>query len=524
MKKRIICFFVGMLLCIPMFANGNKETVAELTPTVPVRTDEVIVSVGADVASLSPWASTTQGRMSLLYTLYEYLAYYDSSSETGISGIIMKDYRQLDPYTYRISIYDYVYDHAGNHITANDVAYCFNEYRRLALSGLAHNVVDCSVVDEYTVDLKLATSTAGMLQNIICGQVPIVSQKAYEQSGDNMTNLPISTSPYKVTNYVSGSKIVVERTGNYWQKDTSKILPISQANVSKIVFQIITEPAMVSINLETGAIDIASNMTTNEASRFENKNGFKVECIDGTSIQFLYFNMSDDSVFKNNKTLRQGLCYAIDTQGLVKGVVNGAGTVAKALGNKICVDYNSAWENEPYYEYDLQKAKELIKVSGFDTTKKLSLLVANTAETKAIAQIVQAYLGQVGISVELNVYDSAMFKTLTQDSTSYDLLIDGKMSNDYVTTLSTTMVTLGKNVAINFAEDEYYASLVRAASESATHSAKTVEAYMQYSKDVVYCYALYTPQGFYAYDSLVTDLYVNYKGYVIPGACKYSWN
>ena len=112
--------------------------------------DEITVSVSSDIADLAPFSVTTNGRQSVLPTLYEYLAYYDPGTESGIRGILMKDFEVVDGFTFRIEIYDYIYDSAGNHITSEDVAYCFNTYHELGISGLAWIVDYCKVIDEYT--------------------------------------------------------------------------------------------------------------------------------------------------------------------------------------------------------------------------------------------------------------------------------------------------------------------------------------------------------------------------------------
>lgn len=100
----------------------------ETENTETVQAEEVSVAVSYDVSDLAPYSSATSGRLSVIQTLYEYLAYYDSASETGLSGILMKECERLDNYTMRVTIYDYIYDSAGNHLTANDVAFSFNTW------------------------------------------------------------------------------------------------------------------------------------------------------------------------------------------------------------------------------------------------------------------------------------------------------------------------------------------------------------------------------------------------------------
>lgn len=486
--------------------------------------DSIRVSVSTDIASLAPYAITSNGRNAILPTLYEYLAYYDSESETGIRGIIMKDYTMVNENTYDITIYDYVYDSAGNHITASDVAWCFNTYHDLGNSGLAYLMESCEVVDEYTVRLTIGTTQAGMLENILCGQVPIVSQAAYESSADEMTEDPVSTSPYVVTEYVSGSHVTLEKRDDYWQTDESLICDVSKANVDQIRFDIITEDSQVSLNLETDGIDVAQKMATIEAERFVDSDDYTCYASDDTNIYLLLFNMSENSVFQDNKELRQAICYAIDAAGISQGAANGTASVAKAVGNRMCVDYNPEWDNEPYYEYDEEKAQELLEASGFDTSRELELYTTSGSVNESMAQIIQAYLGNIGLTVNLNILDSAMFKTVSADPAGWDIMVDTRPSNDYVTTLASVLATFDNNVSINFVIDEEYSELAKTASSSTGHTEETVEAYMDYTKEAAYVYALITLENYYVTNNKVADVFVNFKGFVIPGACTYYVN
>ncbi len=487
--------------------------------------DEITINVSSDIADLAPFSVTTNGRQSVLPTLYEYLAYYDPNTESGIRGILMKDFEALDGFTFRIEIYDSIYDSAGNHITAEDVAWCFNTYHELGISGLAWLVDYCKPIDDYTVELKLMSDAAGQFENVICGQVPIVSKTAYENSPDGMTEKVVSTSPYIVDRYVSGSQLVVKKNPDYWQKDDSLILDVSRANAETITFNIITESSQTAINLETGAIDIAQKISSTEASRFidgeDADQGYHVFGTGDSNIYLLFFNMSEDSVFHDNQALRQAICYAIDTDGIVQGAAKGSAKALKAVGNPICVDYNPEWEQQDYYDYDVDKAQERMKESGYDVSKPLRIMCASTEMSQSISQIIQAYLMQIGIQTEIEVYDSALFSTYIADPTAWDMFVDTRMNNDYVTTLSSILARKGDTPAVNFCEDATLEQLAAEASGATGHSAETVEAYMQYTKEQAYVYGLMSITNYYVTNDKVADIFVNFKGLVVPGACRY---
>lgn len=488
--------------------------------------DEVAVSVGNEITDLAPWSSTSAGRTCVLPVIYEYLAFYDTTQENGVSGILMKEFEQIDDITYRITIFDYISDSAGNQVTAEDVAWCFTTWKEKGLSVKTKSMTSCTAVEDYVVEFVMTNDTVGEIQNIICGQVPIVSKAAYVASGDEMIENVISTAPYKVVEYVSGSHLIVEGRDDYWQTDKELILPNSRVNAGKITFRIITEKAQVAINLETNAVDIAPGMSYSEAKRFEEgggtSTGYRVFTTEDPNFYFITFNCSPGGLFEDNAALRQAICYAIDSQGLVQGVLNGAGEVNYAYGNPICADYNEAWSNQDYYGYNLEKAKKLLDESGFDKSQTIRMMSPSGDIPKTSAQIIQSYLMQIGINCEIMSYDQALFQTYKNADNEWDIMFDSKMSNDYVTSLTSTLIVDGDSKAINFVQDEKLQELASGVGTVSGHTEEKIDEYMSYIKDQCYVYALFHANNFYVTEDTLEDVFVNYKGTLIPGACVYS--
>lgn len=499
-------------------AVSNEETGDVET----VQAGEVSVAVSYDVSDLAPYSSATSGRLSVIQTLYEYLAYYDSDSETGLSGILMKECERIDDYTMRVTVYDYIYDSEGNHLTASDVAFSFNTWAEKGNSVKCKLLESCTVVDDYTVDIKLNTDSVGDIENMMCGLVPIVTQAAYESSDDGMIEHVVSTSPYIVTDYVSGSTLTVVKNDNYWQTDESLISPYSYANADKIVFHIVTEASQVSTNLETNVVDIAANMSSTEVSRFEGSEKYNVFAIAGTNFNWITFNCSEDGMFYNNPDFRKAICYAIDASGIVEGAFNGGAKVSKAYGNPECVDFNPEWNEEEYYEYDIEKAKELLESSGADTSQTIRIMYPSTAVNKSMAQIIQSYLLEIGLNCELLGYESALYQTYKTETGEWDIILDAVQSVDYVTSLASKLQVSGSTPTVCLVEDEKLQELVELVQTNAGHTEENIDAYMDYVKDQCYVYALCQENIYHVTESSVNGIVTNFKGWLLPGCATYT--
>lgn len=540
--KKVLSLVLATLLATTMIGCGNanvesttdqtdvKETQVELgsagdiseNTETSAQVEEVSVAISYDVSNLAPFTSATSGRLSLIQTLYEYLAYYDVDSDTGLSGILMKECEKIDNYTTRVTIYDYIYDSAGNHLTASDVAFSFNTWAEAGNSVKCKLLDSCTVVDEYTVDIKLNTDSVGDVENMMCGLVPIVTQAAYEASDDGMIEKVVSTSPYIVTDYVEGSTLTVEKNPNYWQTNEDLVSPFSHANADKIVFHIVTEASQVSTNLETDVVDIAANMASSEVGRFQNADGYNVYAIAGTNFNWITFNCSEEGMFYNNPDFRKAICYAIDANGIIEGVFNGGAKLSKAYANPECIDYNSEWDSEEYYEYNIEKAKELLVSSGADISKTIRIMYPQTTNNKSMAQIIQSYLLELGLNCELLGYESALYQTYKYEAGEWDIILDQKQSVDYVTSLASTLQVSGDTPAICLVNDEKMQDLAVLVQSNEGHTAENVNEYMEYVKEQCYVYAICQEKFYHVTESSVNGIVTNFKGWLLPGCSTFG--
>ncbi len=512
MKKIMSCVLIACLLlsCLCFRASADSVHVPEL-----------VVGIAYDVATLTPWDSASSGRLNLMQTVYEYMAYYDSTQACGMNGILMESYEKLDAYTSRVKIFDYIFDSAGNHMTADDVVFSFTAWRDNGKSVKCKLLDSVTKVDEYTVDIKLNADTVGDVENMLCGLVPVVTKAAYEASDDGMYAHVVSTSPYIVTEFVEGDHITVIRNESYWQTDDAKRAPMAAANADKITFKIIAETAQTSINLETNVIDAMCLMPSSEVGRFENNSDYTVESFGGSNFGWIAFNMDpEQGMFYDNLALRQAIAYAIDANAIVLGALNGRGQVPHAYANPECVDYNPDWDQQDYYGFDLAKAKELLSASGFDTSRPIRLMYTSGSAAKNSATIIQGLLMQLGVQTELLGYEAALFQTYKSEPGEWDIILDEIQSVDFVTSAASKLDN--RNPAANFVQDDTLQGLVETVMTNEGHTAENIEAYMNYIKDNCLIYAIYRPNTSYVAEKGISSIAYNFKGWPVPGAFEFT--
>lgn len=505
--------------------NGTTDT--EAPNTAASNTDgglsEITVGINAEVSDLSPFSAASNGRNSVLLTLYQPLG--DLKGVGGdLEGILMKSYNAVDVHTYDIEIYDYIYDTAGNHITSSDVVWSFNKAIEMATNTNTKFVESIEATGDYSVRLVLNSDFIGGFANVVKA-VYIVSQSAYEASPDEMAATPIGTTQYKVTEFVPGSTATFEKTNNYWQTDKNRLSMYSTANIDKITYKTIKEASQMSVALETGVIDMGISMDATEAKRFmeggESAKGFTVfDKVTNIGNQ-MYLSGNPNGPFYSSKELRQAVCYAIDKQGLIKGVLDGFGIPEYTFGGEMFSDFNPAWKDQDYYNFNVDKAKELLAQSGFNASQSsIRIMTDNSTMRNKVAQIIQAYLMQIGIKSEILQYDSALFNSYKSDPTQWDIMLDNTGSSDYLVT-----IWRGKFDARSYSSgttngwvDEKLQSLLLTALNEDTHTAENMDAFHQYFKEQAYGLGLFNNTVFTAATDNVESIVYDPKMFVyVPG-------
>lgn len=505
-------------------AAGATEAAA--TEAAPVVAHKVVVAIGADPADLSPYAGMSMGGIAVIKSLYEYLFEVDSMGGEA-KPLIAKSVQKVDDTTYDVTIFDYVTDSAGNKITASDVAWSYNTAMATGNYHPLGSIDSVTATGDYTVEFKMKSALAfGDLEKIMT-EAPIVSEKAYNDSPDKMATDPVSTSAYVVKEYVPGSSLTLEARADYWQTDPQYRTLFSQANVKTVVYQIITEPAQNAIALQTGTADISASVTSDDIAQFEEGGAYAdqftvFKFLDNLT-QVLTFNGSEKPF--QSKELRQAIAYAIDTKAMCEAVAPGSCAPSHTIGNANFGGYQTAWDSEPYYEFDLAKAKDLFAQSGYkagDLTFKM--LIQSDSKAALMAQIIASNLAELGITVNIDQEETAVYNQNVLDSSAWDMVINSAAGGDYAVSpwMLTYAAEMNNGTTSGFVTDDKLQSLLSTAASIDGFTPDNLTAFNEYQKDMVYSYGLLSFMNNVVSVKRITNIVRDTRGQIIPGACTYT--
>lgn len=507
--------------------EGSVAAADTQTAAAGGKADSVTVGILADPENMGPWSGMSMGRIAVLFTTYEYMI----TRENGVAyGVLAKNWEQSDAQTYQVELYDYIHDAKGNPLTAKDVVFSFESAIATKNYGKLSVIDSVTAVDDYNVEFKFNKALEiGEFENVML-ECAIVTQAAYEASPDQMATTPVGTSAYLVESYVPGSEIVMKDTGNYWQTDDSLVHGTSVHNVGEIRFSVITEASQHTVALQTGAVDISNGVPDTDISKFgeggEFSEGNAVGVVLDNLTYDVEYNMSDSSVFVNDENLRLALAYAIDKEGVNVGAFNGNGKAVKDFANATYTDYNPEWDSEGYYDYDVDKAKEYLAQSAYDG-RTLRLEYINSGMSEMIAQLLQAYWGQIGVTVELIGYDQMMGQQEQYNKEGFDILVKTTGSTDYIVNQwklcwdarDYREITGG---TANFVVDEKLDELMQAALSTETYGPESIEAFHDYLVEKCYGYGVVQGPVNIVHSSKIANVALDIRKQILPGACSYA--
>lgn len=233
---------------------------------------------------------------------------------------------------------------------------------------------------------------------------------------------PICTGPYAVESFSPTDACVVVRNDYYWD---------GEVPLDRVTLKCIDDQTTRSMALQTGEIDIAYNLKTENLIEFEGNDQYTIQELQ--SLRSTYAFMNQNGVL-GDLALRQALLRGLNKEVYCSNLLEGGATPGKAPVPPT-LDFGFDELNDEN-AYDPEGAKALLEEAGYvdndgdgfvETPDGEPLVLdfviyTSRAELGVYAQAAQSDLKEIGINVNLN---TVSYETLLdmRDSGSYDMLI-----------------------------------------------------------------------------------------------------
>ena len=335
--------------------------------------DTLTIAQGADPVSLDPYGTTDTPAIRVASCIFETLVTRDDNGD--IAPGLAESWEIVDD---------------GLDLKACDVEFSFSKIAESPHASSIRATIDfenSKAIDDYTFEMKMTEPFGPILNHLGHAVMAIVNEKAYTEAGDAVGQNPVGTGPYKFVSWAASDRIVLEANQDYW--GTAPTIP-------NVIWRTIPEVATRSIEVEAGGVDVAVDIQASDVERLESKDGVEVFREVASSINFIGLNTTMAPY--DNVKVRQAIDLAIDKEAIYNVVYQGTGTIAEAPMSSVVWAYN---DQLPKHEYNVEKAKELLKEAGYPDGFKMVMTTDESQARQDTAEIVQSQLAAIGIQVEI---------------------------------------------------------------------------------------------------------------------------
>lgn len=299
--------------------------------------------------------------------------------------------------------------HDGMPFSAKDVKFTFdklldpstNTFNRGYFQINGKNI-EFEVIDDLTVKAKLPEKMASFLSNLtIQGIIPehiLKGEDINRTQRCQFNSQPIGTGPYKFKYWRHSDHIMLEANNDYFK---------GSPKIPYVAFRIIPSNETRRLALQTQQIDYCdlTDQNINIIKNIEYINIYK-----WLNFDYTYLGFDLTKPLFQDKLLRKAINYAIDKDKIVKATLKGLGEPATGPIAKSSWAYT---ENVPIYEYNPQKAKQLLNEAGWHLNKdgwmeKKGKIIEFTINYRSgrphmemAVVLIQDYLKDIGIKVNL---------------------------------------------------------------------------------------------------------------------------
>ena len=303
-----------------------------------------------------------------------------------------------DGLTWTVKIRDDVKFTDGEALTAADVAFTYNNCRELSTVNDFTMLKEAVAVDDTTVEFHMNEPYS--IWPYTMAIVGIVPEHAYSESyGQNL----IGSGRYIMKQWDKGQQVIFEANPDYYGE---------APKIKKLTILFMEEDAALAAAM-AGQADVAHTAASYSDQEIDGYSLFRVETVDnrGFNLPASMPEEKDGITYGNALTadvnVRRAINFAIDRDEMIQNVLNGYGTKAYSVCDKM------PWYNEEAVtEYDLDAAKALMDEAGWkegedgirekDGVKaEMTLMFSNGDSVRqALAEDTANQLKELGISVK----------------------------------------------------------------------------------------------------------------------------
>ena len=376
---------------------------ARMQDAQPVRGGTFVTLAHDAIEALSPEDTGETVQWVAIANLFDGL--YMVNERYELEPVLADSYEPSeDGLTYTFRLKSGVKFHNGDDFTAQDVKYTYDwimdEANASTRSANFELVESVEAPDDTTIVVTLTEADVTFMVNVATTLIYPKDDHA-AKGEDAFKGEPVGTGPFQLGEWAPQQRVVLTAFEDYFR---------GRPNMDAFQIDVVPEAAGRMAALETGQADNSIwglNAEDNEV--LQESGNFNVYEI--MQVATNHFPLNNEHPFLGEKAVRQALLFALDRQSFADDIFLGQAVIATSnLSPAIEKYYNP---DVPQYEYDPEKAKQLLDEAGWvegddgvrekDGVRAAFTLMVFQGDTqrRPEAEIAQQWWADIGVEVEL---------------------------------------------------------------------------------------------------------------------------
>jgi ABC-type transport system substrate-binding protein len=388
--------------------GGGGSTAATAPDT------RAVLRVGYTIAptGLDPHNNASAiGQVPYLFPLYDRLTQIVSGPK--LEPMVAKSWTFApDGRSVTFALRDDVTFHDGTPLRADAVKASFDRAMTLPSSTVKSSfsmVSGVTVVDPLTV--RIDTNRPASDLPYVLSAVPgsIINPKSINRA--DLDKVPDGSGPFVATSVRLGDGVSYQRAPSYWD-------PRAQQLAGLEVRGITNDNARLGA-LRSGELDAMLSKVGQYEQSSKLGDGFGFHSYPAAATYAIYLNTARPNI--DQAKVRQALNYAIDRDGLNKGVLAGQCAPTSQPLTDVYAGQGHLTTPPVTYTKDVAKAKQLLAEAGLPNGFEMRMIVGSGLSPQdKMAPVLQAQLAEIGVKLDIDAQDPVQVNGLWKTGTEYE--------------------------------------------------------------------------------------------------------
>lgn len=370
----------------------------------PARARTLVIAQNFDPTSLWPNATTASDNINAGAAITESLFWIDPRSNRA-EPLLAESFTQTAPTEVHIKLRPGIKFTNGEPMDADAVAHSLNLFID-AKTTPAYAIYTAALAGAEKIDdrtVRLRTKYPYPAIGLVLAQVFVVPPKYWAEAGAaGFGQKPIGTGPFRLTEWVKDSRLVMDRNPNYWGR--------AAEGVDRLVWRPVPDDTARAAGLMAGEFDLTSALAITDVAQIETDSKLQVAAAPSFRIYTIILSsLAEHPSPLHDKRVRQALNHAVDKDSLVKNVLFGR---ARTLSGQLLRREQAGFDPDiKDFAFDPARARALLAEAGHPNGFEIVFKFPSGryAQDREVSEAVAGMLAKVGVRTRMTVLEPGEF-------------------------------------------------------------------------------------------------------------------